>query len=76
MLKSADSKGRPRFVNAEFQAKRKHETDLRRMYKKRVGKEGENPIELANMLERAARLQKERMEMRNEHLSDHFAEEE
>ena len=73
-LKAADKRGRPKCTYSTFQAMRKHEADLRRMYKM-VFKSEENPIKLADILERAAKLQKDRMEMRKDFVTDHFSEE-
>lgn len=75
MLKFRDTKGRAKFNDSTFDAMRAHEADLRKQFKLlRDNCADINPITLAGMLEKAASLQKQRMQHRNDAVSDHFAE--
>ena len=76
-LETSDKRGRPKCEDSEFKRMKAHEADLRKSYRALLKSGGEpNPIALAGILERAAKVQKERMELRKTLLSDHFAEEE
>jgi len=76
LLANADTKGRAKFVDDTFTAMRRHEVDLRKQYKLlRDNCADISPITLAKLLEDAKRIQRERMELRNDAVSDHFAEE-
>ena len=76
MLANADTEGRAKYDDPTFNAIREHEADLRREVK-RLQRDfpDTSPFVVAQGLEKAAKLQKERMALRDAAVTDHFAKE-